>query len=91
MFDNLNYIEPIVRLSELNRGQFGEIVSTNAKGDVRRRLLDMGLIRGVQFVVIRKAPLGDPVEIKVNGFLLSLRNEEAQYIYVKSLDQISLN
>ncbi|MBT7038476.1 MAG: ferrous iron transport protein A, partial [Bacteroidetes bacterium] len=39
----------------------------------------------VEILVIRKAPLGDPVEIKINGFLLSLRLEEARFIYVKAL------
>ena len=91
MYNSLNNNEPLLRLSDLRKGQSAEILNTSARGEIRRRLLDMGLIRGVQLTVIRKAPLGDPVEIKVNGFFLSLRNEEAQFIFVKSLDRVSLN
>jgi len=71
-----------LKLSELKIGDKGEIRRVNAKGDIRRRILDMGLVDGVRFKVIRVAPLGDPIEIKVRGFFISLRMEEAGEIEV---------
>jgi ferrous iron transport protein A len=49
----------------------------------RRRLLDMGLVKGAEFVLIRRAPLGDPVEIEVRGYRLSLRQDEAACLCVE--------
>ncbi len=72
-------------LSTLNIGDKGFIKSVNAKGEVRRRLLDMGLFAGIRFKVIRIAPLGDPIVIKVRGFELSLRLEEASQILVEKI------
>ncbi len=63
-------------------GDKGEILSVQAKGEIRRRILDMGLISGVKFKVVRVAPLGDPIEIRLRGFHLSLRKEEAATISV---------
>jgi len=71
-----------MRLSELKKSDCGVVIGFTALGEVRKRLIDMGLVRGSQFKVIRKAPLGDPIEIKLNGFLLSLRLEEASHILV---------
>ncbi|MEN8221836.1 MAG: ferrous iron transport protein B [Acidobacteriota bacterium] len=64
-------------------GDKGEIWSVQAKGEIRRRILDMGLISGVKFKVVRVAPLGDPIEIRLRGFHLSLRKEEAATISVQ--------
>lgn len=69
-------------LSEMNIGDKGEIYAVKAKGEIRRRILDMGLVKGVRFKVIRVAPLGDPIEIQLRGFLLSLRKEEARQILI---------
>lgn len=63
-----------------------EVLSVNAAGEIRRRLLDMGLVKGSLIRVIRKAPLGDPVEIMLNGFLLTLRLEEAKTVHVKLIE-----
>jgi ferrous iron transport protein A len=52
-------------------------------GPARRRLLDMGLIPGIEIEVIRQAPLKDPIEIKVRGYNLSLRRNEAKGIIVE--------
>ena len=59
-----------------------------ASGEVRRRLLDMGISSGVCLKVLRVAPLGNPIEIFVKGFNLSLRLEEAQYIFVKKIGEV---
>jgi ferrous iron transport protein A len=53
------------------------------KGAARRRLLDMGIIPGVEITVIKQAPLKDPIEIKVRGYNLSLRRKEAENIIVQ--------
>ncbi len=70
------------RLSELNKGQGGTIIKNSSKGIIRRRLLDMGIVKGVDFKVLRKAPFGDPLELQINGFFLSLRKKEAENIFV---------
>ena len=61
------------RLSDLFKGEYAEVIFNNAKGQVRRRLMDMGVIKGAKFKVVRKAPLGDPIEIELDGFYLSSR------------------
>ncbi len=70
-------------LSDLNIGDKGVIHSVRAKGEIRRRLLDVGLFKGTKFKVLRLAPLGDPIVIRVKGFDLSLRLEEARQIRVE--------
>ena len=70
-------------LSELKRGEKGKIVKIGGGGAVRRRLLDMGLVSGSSIEMQRVAPLGDPIEIKVKGYNLSLRKEEAASIQVE--------
>jgi ferrous iron transport protein A len=69
-------------LANMNINDKGQITAVLAKGEIRRRLLDMGLVKGVNFKVLRKAPLGDPIEIFLKGFNLSLRVEEAKTILV---------
>ena len=73
-----------ILLSELNIGDRAVVRDVNAKGEIKRRLLDMGLCRGVEFTVIRIAPLGDPIVIKIKGFDLSLRLEEAASVKVET-------
>ncbi len=74
---------PLKLLSELKRGDKGKIVRIGGGGTIRRRLLDMGLVSGSDIVMERVAPLGDPIEIKVKGYNLSLRKEEAASIQVE--------
>jgi Fe2+ transport system protein FeoA len=70
-------------LNELKRGERGKIVKIGGRGSVHRRLLDMGLVSGSDIEMERVAPLGDPIEIKVKGYNLSLRKEEAGSIQVE--------
>ena len=70
-------------LNELEKGEKGRIVKIGGKGSVHRRLLDMGLVSGSDIEMQRVAPLGDPIEIKVKGYNLSLRKEEAASIQVE--------
>jgi Fe2+ transport system protein FeoA len=71
-----------ITLNKLAKGKRGTIVKMNATGEIKRRLLDMGLVRGGTISVERIAPLGDPIEIKVKGYMLSLRKGEAKSIEV---------
>jgi len=74
-----------MKLSELKVGDRGEVTSVAAEPAVRRRLMDMGLIRGTEFKVLRFAPLGDPIEIGYKGLLLTMRLKEAENIMVEKL------
>jgi len=74
---------PLKLLSELNRGEKGRIVKIACTGSIRRRLLDMGLVSGSDIEMQRVAPLGDPIEIKVKGYNLALRRQEASGIQVE--------
>jgi len=71
-------------LSELEPGQKGVIVSVRGSGSTRRRLIDMGMTKGSVVQVIRKAPMGDPIDFKVKGYHLSLRKTEADRITINS-------
>jgi ferrous iron transport protein A len=70
-------------LSELVPEEQGRIITVGGKGDIRRRLFDMGIVSGALVDVERVAPLGDPVQIRVKGYDLALRKEEAQKIKVE--------
>jgi ferrous iron transport protein A len=76
----------MTKLSELENGQKARIVKINLVGDIRRRLSDMGLVNGSEVVLERVAPLGDPIEIRVKGYDLSLRKEIASEIEVEPLN-----
>ena len=71
------------KLSELEPGEKGTIVKVQGSGALRRRLLDMGLIRGAEIEMVRKSPLGDPLEFLVKGYNLSLRKRECENVYVE--------
>jgi Fe2+ transport system protein FeoA len=72
-------------LASLKAGQRGRIASIGLGAKNRRRLLEMGLIAGTEFTLVRFAPLGDPLELKIRGFHLSLRKEEARHIQIELL------
>jgi len=63
------------------------VVSLKAGGELGRRIRDMGLVPGVEITVIGRAPLRDPVALKIHDFTLTLRNNEADYILVAPLDE----
>jgi Fe2+ transport system protein FeoA len=71
-------------LSHLKVGESGRIASVNGPADVRRRLLEMGLTPGVHVRVVRFAPLGDPMDVEVRGYHLSLRKHEAGQVSLKT-------
>jgi len=70
-------------LKDLKPGQEGTVISIGEKGPVRRRIMDMGVTPGTQVKVIKVAPLGDPIEINVRGYELSLRKTEASQIEIE--------
>ena len=73
----------IINLREMKTNQTGKIVSVKVAGELGRRIRDMGLTRGTDVTIQGRAPLYDPVAIRVRGFTLSLRNSEADYIDVE--------
>ena len=74
---------PPISLSLLQPGDQGEVVEVQAQGPVRQRLLEMGFIRGAVLRVVKLAPLGDPMELVIKGYHLSLRREESACILVQ--------
>ena len=72
-----------MRLSELKVGDKAEVTAEKAESATRRRIMDMGLIKGTRFRVVRVAPLGDPMEISFKGLYLAMRKNEAEGILVE--------
>lgn len=76
----------IVSLDQLGRGQAGRILRVGGRPAARRRLLELGVVRGETIMLQRAAPLGDPLEFVVKGYHLSLRKREAATILVEALE-----
>ena len=74
-------------LSELEPKEVGRVVKVAGRGGVYRRILDMGVVSGTELRVERVAPLGDPIQIKVKGYHLTLRKEEAANIQVEVIQE----
>ena len=70
-------------LRQAKIGDTVKVVKLHGEGAVKRRIMDMGITRGVQIFVRKVAPLGDPVEINVRGYELSLRKADAEMIEVE--------
>ena len=75
-------------LNELKNGSSGIITAVGGDGPLRCRLLDMGLIPHTRVTLQKVAPMGNPIEIRVRGYELTLRVEEAQKIEVKEAAEI---
>lgn len=71
-------------LRMLKPGEEAVIAKVTANGELGRRIRDMGLVPGTKIMVMGRAPLKDPVEIKLKGYNLTLRNNEADHIMVQS-------
>ena len=74
-------------LAELKVGSQGRVARIDGTDDVSLRLLEMGLTPGVEFTLIGTAPLGDPLEVAVRGYRLSIRRSEAQRVEVELDDR----
>ncbi|PTV98887.1 DtxR family iron (metal) dependent repressor [Halanaerobium saccharolyticum] len=72
-------------LDKIKVGSKAEVVKIESKGRLKRKLMDMGLNKGAKVEVKGRAPMGDPIEIKVRGYSLSLRQDEAAEILVKEV------
>ena len=70
-------------LSQLGVGEKGTVVKVNGEGAIRRRLFDMGVTPGADIYFRKKAPLGDPIEISIRGYELTLRNAEAAFVEIE--------
>ena len=71
-------------LADLAVGERGKVAGLDGSSTLVQRLLEMGLTTGVEVAVVRFAPLGDPIEVKVRGYLLSLRRADARSIRIAS-------
>ncbi len=67
-------------LKEVKIGETVRVARLNGEGAVKRRIMDMGITRGVEIYVRKAAPLGDPIEVTVRGYELSLRKADAEMI-----------
>ena len=70
-------------LSQLSVGEKGIVAAVIGKGAIRRRLLDMGITPSTELYVRKKAPLGDPIEIALRGYELTLRKTEAARVVIE--------
>ena len=70
-------------LRDVSVGQTVKVTRLNGDGPVKRRIMDMGITKGTSIYVRKVAPLGDPVEVTVRGYELSLRKADAEMIEVK--------
>ncbi len=70
-------------LKETPIGATVSVVKLNGEGAIKRRIMDMGITKGVQIYVRKVAPLGDPIEVTVRGYELSLRKADAENIIVE--------
>ena len=72
------------KLSEYDIGEKGVITSVGGEGKIRRRLFDMGVTPGAEVYLRKRAPLGDPIEVTIRGYELTLRNDDAMQIEVEA-------
>ena len=70
-------------LREVKIGETVQVVKLHGEGAVKRRIMDMGITRGVEVYIRKVAPLGDPVEITVRGYELSIRKADADMIEIE--------
>ena len=74
-------------LSELKIGESAVVTAVGGEGILRRRLLDMGITPKTKLMVRKMAPLGDPIEIRIRGYEMTLRKEDAAKITVEKLSE----
>lgn len=74
-------------LRDVNCGETVTVVKLHGDGAVRRRIMDMGITRGTPVFIRKVAPLGDPIEVKVRGYELSLRKVDAEMVEVSETEK----
>ena len=70
-------------LKDIKIGKSAKVVKVHGEGAIRRRIMDMGITKGVEIYIRKAAPLGDPLELTVRGYELSLRKADAEMIEVE--------
>ena len=70
-------------LKDVKVGKSAKVVKVHGEGAVRRRIMDMGITKGVEVYIRKVAPLGDPIELSVRGYELSLRKADADMIEIE--------
>ncbi|CAN5571738.1 hypothetical protein BH10PLA1_BH10PLA1_19590 [soil metagenome] len=70
-------------LDELPIGSWATVVNVSGDRELRRRLLEMGFCNGAMVQAVRRAPMGDPIEFRLRGYLLSLRHEQARHVQIR--------
>ena len=85
LYLEVKHMRNCISLRKLKIGQSAVVCAVQAGGEMGRRIRDMGLVPGAELKVIGRAPLQDPVAIRLQGFTLSLRNNEADYIQVETI------
>lgn len=80
-----------MNLNELKIGQSAKILSVNGKGDLRQHFLDMGLIPNAEVTLVKLAPMGDPMELRIHGYELTIRLDDAKNIGIELIDHIKEN
>ena len=81
-------MEVLQTMRMMQPGERAVIAKITARGELGRRMRDMGLVPGTSFTVMGRAPLRDPVEIKLKGYNLTLRNNEADHIMVNPGEEV---
>lgn len=71
------------KLNEFSVGEEGIVINVEGEGKIKRRLFDMGVTSGAHVLMQKKAPLGDPIQILIRGYELTLRKNEAVYVMMK--------
>lgn len=79
----------IIPMRKMKVNQKGIIKNVTARGELGKRIRDMGVLPGSEFMIVGKAPLYDPVALKLRGFTLTLRNSEADYILCETEDDLN--
>lgn len=70
-------------LNDLSIGESALVLSINCQGAMKRRLIDMGITPGVKVMLYKVAPMGDPIELKLRGYVLTIRRSEAKNIIIQ--------
>lgn len=74
------------RLDEMERGERGKVIEISSCGSLRSKIMDMGIVRGAEIEMVRRAPLGDPLEFLLRGYRLTLRKGEAANVILEVLE-----
>lgn len=77
-----------MKLTEFQPGDEGVILMVKGEGRIRRRLFDMGVTPGAKILMVKKAPLGDPIEIVIRGYNLTLRKDEADFVEMEKTSHV---